>query len=273
MLTLLSQRWIWLGMAFIALSAVGRLSAQEAGIDDEEEAKPVVVRRAARFDPADRVQYIDKQFDRWGLGRATAGKTKAGLERLLEIKIKWAVEKHELSAENVRKLELAGRADIKRFMDLVDEQKQRLTVAEMVNIAPPAKKDRRVGPVLGRYRQAVEPVATFLRKELNLTNTQHELLVDLILNSTAPLSRYGELESYAVLHGIATIPKFAIRVILNDWQYDRLWALCEVAKAQEYRLVAEQYLSPQNVTVYDNTREGLRQLDQDFSSRRVKVTK
>src|SRR5262249_42190259 len=82
--------------------------------DDEDEApEPAHVHR--------RIIVPDDYFDRWMLGSPRGGKQlQQWMEALLRQKIKDIERSHRLTAEQKKKLELAGRGDIKRLSDEVE---------------------------------------------------------------------------------------------------------------------------------------------------------
>jgi hypothetical protein len=68
----------------------------------------------------------EANFDSWLFGDIQDGRARRQwLEYRLRVKTTQVASKHELSPEQIKKLQLAGRGDIKRFFDQVEEMRLR----------------------------------------------------------------------------------------------------------------------------------------------------
>ncbi len=244
----LSSGWLISSVALLhAVIGVGpRAYAQAEG--EPEEDQPIVRRRA--------VFVSDQQFDQWFFGReGGADKARHALEADLLERIRSNGFSHYLTAEQEKKLELAGMRDIQRFFDGVREKREMLDrVAEdrgQVRAILLDLQTSRRNPLGDRvfnekslyakildktlrsenvhagnqafYRSRVDRVVSGWDRELDLSSKQHDLLVELIAQETPALKRYhGEYEAIAVTFQAARLPKGRFERILEGFQVQRL---------------------------------------------------
>jgi hypothetical protein len=185
---------------------------------------------------------------------------------------------YDLTPEQQKKLELAGRGDIKRFLDRVSELKTRLdqtegdrievrlaahdiaslrsefqrndfdddtlfskTLKRMLTPEQRARYEDR--DRVAAYRTRVNWVLMPLRRELGLSRTQHLRLLELIAKETRPLRKYGELDEDAILLQASRLPATRLRPIFDEAQWRRLGKRFERARWMEGLLVEEGYLA------------------------------
>jgi hypothetical protein len=65
-----------------------------------------------------------ENFDLWLVGEDSAARPERHLEEILLTSIRDAAREHDLNAGQRRKLQLAGRGDIKRFFDRVEDRRR-----------------------------------------------------------------------------------------------------------------------------------------------------
>ena len=91
--------------------------------EDEPDPKPLIVPAPIRPNPG--LQFSDRQIDRWLFGLdGDADSARLLSELRLKSRIDYIDRLCSLTPDQRRKLELAGRGDIKRFFDQVAERKK-----------------------------------------------------------------------------------------------------------------------------------------------------
>jgi hypothetical protein len=185
---------------------------------------------------------------------------------------------YDLTPEQVTKLELAGRGEIKRFFDRFSEMKKQVDHSEggrievrlaardiesirrefqrgyfdddslfskmLKKMLTPAQRARYEDrDRVASYRTRVNWVLMPLRRELGLTREQHLRFLQVIAGETRPLQRYGELDEDAILLQASRLPEARLRPIFNDAQWRRLGKRFDRVKWMEGLLVEEGYLA------------------------------
>lgn len=183
--------------------------------------------------------------------------------------------KYALTASQRKKLELAGRLDAKRFFDRVEDMKaeyrrsqgdwnqvghtvlelQKLfghphselfgdhsmlakTLRTTLTAEQIARNDRNV------YRTRVEWAAQLLDIRLKLSAEQHRRLVDLIVEETPPIRRYGSFDYDAIMFQMSRLPPEKLRAAIGEAQCRELAIRFEQARRLEGVLRSEGYLPP-----------------------------
>ena len=183
---------------------------------------------------------------------------------------------YDLTPEQERKLELAGRGDIKRFFDRlaamkklfdrpeedrVDDRVNRgdiqslrqefqrnyfeddslfsKTLKRMLTSEQHTRYEER--DRVASYRTRVHWVLFPLDRELRLSRKQHQRLLDAIVKGTRPLEKYGELDDDAILLQASRLPEAQLRPIFDDAQWRRLKERFDQAKRMENILVERGY--------------------------------
>ena len=179
-----------------------------------------------------------------------------------------------LTAEQKKKLRVAGNRDIHRFFDAVQEKKKLLDRAredrlqfiaifrDLRSFQVQAREENLFGDaslfgknlrktlsceqVAGRaidvYRARVESVVSSLDERLGLSPEQHRRLVTVILEETPALQRYGEYDTHAVLFQASRLPEAHLKRILDEGQLRLLSEKFLLARAYEKVLDAKGYL-------------------------------
>ena len=216
---------------------------------------------------------LDKTVEQWIYGGNGAEGIRKRIEAALTQDIKRFDQKYGLTPAQKKKLELAGRYDMKRFFDRVEEAKaeyrrvkgdwnqvgnrifelQRmqnhvftelfgdesmLTKTLKTNLTPEqiTRHDKAV------YRQRVEWMAALLHNRLNLNPDQRRGLVTLIVEETPPLRRYGSFDYDAIMLQLSRLPRERLRTVLDEGQCRELTVRFDQARRMESILVSEGYL-------------------------------
>jgi hypothetical protein len=228
----------------------------------------------------------DDQIEIWLLGGVGgADKARRYLESYLAKQINRIDVLSRLTPEQKKKLEAAGRGDLKRFFDRIEEAKQAIHCAqEDINevraimtrlnqslrnpllrnpgaylfgetslfaktlektLTTEQRAEQRAKDDPGTYRTRVEWMVSSLDFRLGLSPEQHERFVSVIAKETRPLQRYGSLDDQAVLLQASKLPEAKIRSMFDAAQWRQLNDRFDQAKRMEKILISEGYL-PEN---------------------------
>jgi hypothetical protein len=259
--------------AWLAIAAIPRPApAQE--LDGPEDAAPA--QRPDEIDAAPDASTLERNFEQWIFGGRGAAETRKNLESALTRDIRRFDEKYGLTPAQKKKLELAGRLDVKRFFDRVEDARseyrrakgeagwdpvaagvfelqriQNLPHAELFGDDSMLAKTLRktlTPEQVGRhektvYRARVEWMAGLLDRRLNLDAEQHRRLVSLVVDETPPLKRYGSFDYDAIMLQVARLPREKLRAALDEAQCRELALRFEQARRMESILISEGYIS------------------------------
>ena len=228
----------------------------------------------------DGVVVNDDQFERSFFSRV--GGVAHARERL-ESRLAWEIQRidrsYGLTPEQKRKLEVAGRGDIKRLFEDIRKHKERLhrarsdirlylaTVQELrpSRVEPdgffiegslfvkilkttlsPAQRARYEKDRLDFYQSRVEwALASFWSGRSTLTDEQIRRFVSLMTEKTRPLKRYGPHDFDAIWLQASKLPEEKLKPIFDDVQWYIVSNLFRQLKQRERILSAEGYL-PEN---------------------------
>jgi hypothetical protein len=268
------QRFGSLLLAAIVLGFAGNgqpAQAQDDAVAEEEE-QPARPRQAIFRSEQQFEQWFDQMvFNRTG----SLEQTRKLFEDRLSRRIRELDNKYALTAAQTKKLELAGKRDIQRFFDSVQEKKAMLnrvrddrerflelyrdlrswqvkTMAGNLfdegSLLSKTLKTTLANDRFGRdakdtYRSRVEWVVSLFDERLGLSEEQHRRLVTLIVEETPPLKRYGEYDGYAVMFQTSRLPEAKLARILNKGQMGVLHDRFLEAKTYEKVLIANGYLA------------------------------
>lgn len=272
----ISSAWRMLGWLLVALTVVtvaasphtrGQAPAED---DDPEENAP----------PQARFELPEEQFDQWlfqGQSTLAAGRTR--LETQLRLHLEGIDRVCQLSDDQRRKLQLAGRGDVKRFFDRVEDvrlkfrevRKDQNKVGEIFQRIQPLQQDLQAGlfgdvslfrRVLPRiltadqfatygkveqqrrqfhYQAKVGLAVAMLENALPMEDEQRQKLKRLILAETKPPKRFSPHDYHVVLVQLAKISEAKLKPIFDDDQ----WKQMSRQKAQMQGM--EQFLKQQGV--------------------------
>jgi hypothetical protein len=217
---------------------------------------------------------LDKTVEQWVYGGQSADAVRKRIEAALAQNIKRFDQKYGLTSDQKKKLDLAGRYDMKRFFDQVEEVKveyrrvkgdwnqmgdrifalQRTlnqlftelfgdgsmlvkTLKKNLTHEQVSRHDKAI------YRQRVEWMAGLLRNRLNLNSDQRSGLVSLVVEETPPLKRYGTFDYDAIMFQLSRVPREKLRKVLDEGQCRELKLRFDQAQRMESILVSEGYLT------------------------------
>jgi hypothetical protein len=255
----------------IRLSAAALLVILNAGAparaqdDPEPEAEQPVPRRSQPVMTAE-------QLDQW-IFRGSADAARDRLESRLVRVIDQVDQMYALTPEQRKKLEVAGRGDIKRLFDRVQETKEQLdrtaedpvrahsvflevqtlqreiqqnyfeegslfakTLKKVLTPGQHARHERDF------YRSRVDRFISFLDRPLRLSHDQHRRFVAVVVDETHPLKKYGSFEYDAMMLQASRLPEEKLKPIFDASQWRLLGGRFDRAKSLERILVTEGYL-------------------------------
>lgn len=243
--------------AWVALGLAAGTLALPSGVwgQDDWDAQPA--RPPAAADGMAVVRIPD--IDQWVLGGTLAGQTREALESQLGLHVQSVDRACGLSADQRRKLELAGHGDVKTVLAGVDELKKKYQGAQF---NPNDQKFHQViqeiqplrlrveGGLFGegsiyqkvlkrtlnpeqsaryqeeerkrrRFQYEAKIALTLARMEsmVPLDDDQRQKLTRLLLEETEPPKKFGQYDHYAVLHQMGTLNEARLRPILHDSQW------------------------------------------------------
>ncbi len=249
--------WSRLHLATALLTALGSgrpCWSQVVDVEVEEEAEVAVQPNQAVF------ILTDDQFDQWVFGgprNSKAGRNK--LDSLLALQVDDVARMCTLSEVQKKKLLLAGRGDIKRFFDQVEEKRKKFEkvkqdqtkigeiyqelvplqttlnsglfgdgsiYAKTIRRVLSEEEDARYQKVIQdknrfRYKAKVELVVAQLDQTVGFRDEQRRKLVELIVSETQPPTRYGQYDYYLVMYQADQIAEAKLKPLFQD----RQWAL------------------------------------------------
>jgi hypothetical protein len=202
----------------------------------------------------------DDQFDQWvfgNMGLGNAGAARNRLDSLLTLNVDDLERTCGLTPAQKKKLLLAGRGDIKRFFDRVEEIRKRFTkgqndqnqFAQLWQEVQPLRNAYHAGffdeesiyakalkgtltpeqvekheavvhdRTLYRYWARVDLAMELLNNEVGFTDDQRRQLVKLLHEETKPPRRLGQNDYYVVLYQLSRIPEDKIKPVFEDVQW------------------------------------------------------
>ncbi|MGB2608454.1 MAG: hypothetical protein WBC80_05730 [Isosphaeraceae bacterium] len=249
--------WFRLHLASAILAALGsgRTCWSQVTVGEEE------VENNAVLQPAQAVfMMTDDQFDQWVFGgprNSRAGRDK--LDSLLTLQVDDVARMCALSEAQKKKLLLAGRGDIKRFFDKVEEKRKKFAkvkndqtkfneiyqelvplqaalnsglfgdgsiYSKTIRRVLSEEEDARYQQVIQdknrfRYRAKVELVVAQLDQTVGFRDEQRRKLVELIMSETQTPTRFGQYDYYLVMYQAGQIAEAKLKPLFED----RQWAL------------------------------------------------
>ncbi len=240
-------------MTIVIVAAGASASAQdEDELDGEEGAGDRVARR---------VLFTEKQLDLQIFGRVeTVESARARLNNVLSQQLRTLDRQYLLTDAQRDKLLLAGRGDIKRAIDRVEELKRKLelvkyerrgviqcleeagrmrselqsgifgvnsllakTIATTITQEQKDNEDDLLREyVARRYPRSVVEVADRLVRVLNLSPEQHQRLKKLLMVKIRPPRRLGDSVYAYIMYQLSKLPEAEVRPIFSDSQWKLL---------------------------------------------------
>jgi hypothetical protein len=253
----------------LATAGGGEPAQAQDKAEEEKEEQPVQPARKPTLTAAD--------LEQWAYGPGGVDRARVRLEARLA----WEIQKIDriarLTPEQKKKLELAGRGDIKRRLDQIWEristvgggpvdrvqargilvEMQRLNVDSNPQVfgddslfaktltrtlAPEQRARHAERQILASYQLRVQWVIFPLVRQLRMSPEQQRRFVAAIVEGTRPLKRYGELDEAAILLQAARLPEAKLRPIFNESQWRRLGPHLDAARRMEKVLIEQGYV-------------------------------
>lgn len=267
-----SRTWLPL-LLLAAVPGIIALGSAVRGQDDWDAEDPVSAPMAGGFQ-AVAFEVPEETFDQWVFGGKTASQVTKRLNSLLTLQVDSVERACGLSDSQKDKLQLAGRGDMKRFFDSVEEKRKKfLEVRRDQNrfnniwqeIQPLQMKfnaglfdekslfykvlKRTLDPEQAeqyeqrererrrfRYEAKVELAVAMIETGVPLRDVQRQKLVKLLLEETEPPPRFGQDGYYVVLYKAAQLPKERLQPIFDDGQWRAITQLLARGRAMEATL-------------------------------------
>jgi hypothetical protein len=249
----MTDRLCWTPRVLSAAAALGLAWASAAAraqdIEVEEDAAP---------QPEQGVFVMnDMQFDQWVYGGVNDSAARRRFDSLLTLKIEDVDRTCGMTEDQKKKLRLAGRGDVKRFFDRVEEKRRKFQnlktdpnkVGEIFQEIQPFRQTISSG-VFGegsffaktlrntltgeqaaryekvvrdaqkfQYRARVDLVVTTLGNAAGLSADQRRRFKTLLLEETRPPKKFGQYDYYVVLIQASKLPQAKVRQIFDDAQW------------------------------------------------------
>lgn len=251
----------------IAVLALYAASDMSSHVSAQNEVLGVVVQNQFEID--------EKQFDAFVFENLrTAAAARKRLDTLLDLRTNDVDRTCRLSEIQRRKLQLAGRGDIKNFFEQVEAVRQKFLLVrkdqnkfnELWQEIQPLQTTLKAGlhgedslfyktlrnaldpQQLSRYLQVdgerkayqyrakVELVVAMLEANLPLRDEQRQKLILLILENTRPPRRFGNADYYVVLWNVSQVPKDKLRPLFEDTEWRILSQQLDQARGMEHWL-------------------------------------
>ncbi len=225
-----------------------------------------------------------QQFDQWVFGNSNvqgAPGARKKMDTLLSLQIEEMDRTCGLSDSQKEKLRLAGRGDVERFFDRVEEKRRELQdksyeqnkIGELYQQLQPFQATlngglfddgslfaKIVAKALDpeqaaryesfnrerrtfRYRAKVEMMVLKLSRSLGLRAEQQERFVQAIIEETRPPRRFGQNDYYLVLYQASTVPEERLRPIFDEAQWGLIQRLLRQGKGYEQFLKTGGYVA------------------------------
>jgi len=230
--------------------------------------------------PETRFTINEGTFNQWAFGGRSVELARQRFDTLLTVKIEDLDRTCKLSDAQKRKLHLAGRGDMKRFDDQVDEARRKYVNlsherSKLAQISTELSRFQRsfeedpfdVGSIFAktlkttlteaqavahdnsvrekvqyRFRSTVDLVVAMVDRSAGLSNEQRGAFRKLLLEETKPPRRFGTLDYHVVLWQAAKLPEAKIKPLFDDGQWRTLSRQFQQALRLEPTLVAGGYL-------------------------------
>jgi hypothetical protein len=237
--------------ALALLTAITAGAAAQAQQEDEDGIVANVMQPA----------FTDENFEQWvfqNQGNAANGRKR--IETMLALQTDDADRVCSLSDIQKKKLQLAGRGDIKRFFDRVDEVRKkfqlvkndqnkfqqiwqdiqplqttlsaglfddssifRKTLRKSLTDEQSAEYDKvEQERRTYRYRAKVEFAVAMLDNGLPLSDDQRQKLVALLVAETKPPKRFGQYDYYVIMVQMGKLPEDKLKPLFDDLQWRML---------------------------------------------------
>jgi hypothetical protein len=218
----------------------------------------------------------EQQLGQWVFGSTRAENSLEHAENALQVQIEWIATIGTLTEMQRRKLELAGRVDIRRFFDEFETLKQasptgrvrRPEYEKMWQNAQPLQFRfqeglhaneslfrRAVRSVLDKeqfakfqelenqrnrrhYRAYVKATVALIEDRIPLTSEKRSRLIDLVVETTEPPKLYGQIpyQYHVVLFQMSRIPEDELKPIFMENEWKVMQGILRQCREPDYRI-------------------------------------
>jgi hypothetical protein len=240
------NRWVSLLVSLVIIAMARPALAQD---DEDEVEAPAVVQR---------FMMSDENFDQWvfgGMGNAGAARNR--LAMLLTLQIADIEGACSLRPAQKKTLELAGRGDVKRFFESVEEKRRKFQLVKndqnkfgvfyqelqplqmkfnsglfgdgslyhktIRSTLDPAQamayEKTQKDRARFQYQAKIERVISQLDATIGFRVDQRRKLVTLLVEETPAPRKFGQYDYYVVLYNAASLPVEKIKPIFDDAQW------------------------------------------------------
>ena len=227
------------------------------------------------------VMFADENFDQWVFGGRNASAAKSRMDSLLTMKIEEVEKTCGINEAQKAKLRLAGRGDVKRFFDRVEDKRKKFQavkndqnkVNEIFQEIQPLQVTLAQGPFgegsiflkslkrsldpgqsekyerverekqLFRYRAKVDLVVAMLDNAVGFNADQRRKFAKLLVEQTKPPRKFGQWDYQVVLLQASRLPADKVKPLFDDAQWRALGQQFEQAKGMETFLLKNGFLA------------------------------
>jgi len=280
----MSERFVrpfWLALALLApvmSPAVAQVRVKQVQVRVEAEALDDAVDELVA-QPV--FMFADENFDQWlyrDLQNSAGARSR--LDALLLLRLEDVVQACSLSDTQRQKLQLAGRGDIKRFFDRVEELRRRFQlvksdqnrIGEILQEIQPLQLTFQTGPFGDtsifsktlnttltteqregyetaarerrkfRYQAGVELLVTKLDEALVMRAEQRRKFEQILIEETRPPAHFGPYDQQVVLLQAGRIPEEKLRALFDEHQWQTLTRQFQKARELEPFLKSNGFL-------------------------------
>jgi hypothetical protein len=225
---------------------------------------------------------IGREFDQRVSGRVPGiNEVRDRYESALKSRIDRTVRLYGLSEAQKKKLQLAGRGDIKRLLDRVEDTRKKARMpardADEFQAVVPDHRPLHLMPIgelfgegslfaktlkttltreqssryekaaLTRHRKTLQWVLGTWDQTLALNSEQHRRLEALLIRETRPPKRFGEEDYFGVLFQISRLPEATLKPLFREDQWAKLCVQLVEAKRKEPALKKDGYVPDNDV--------------------------
>jgi hypothetical protein len=258
--------------AWLAIAATGGPALAQRADEPDDEAP---AQNAAVFEVQVGDRQMEANIEQWIFGGQGAAEVRKKIDSALVQDVNRFDRRYGLTPVQKKKLELAGRHDIKRYFDQVEDAKaeyrrtngdwnqvgNRISELQRIQNQPHSElfgddsmlvktlKKNVTAEQVARYqkkiyRDRVEWMAGLLDKRLHLNADQHRRLVDLVAEQTPALLRYGSFDYDAIILQMSRLAPGKLRSVLDEAQCRELVLRFDQARRMQSILVSEGYVAP-----------------------------
>ncbi len=262
--------------ALALLAALGAGAVARAQEDDDPDVPPAQPQQQQHM-----MIWSDDNFDQWVFGgsrNSAAGHVR--LDSQVTLKVEEVEYVCAITEAQKKKLRLAARGDVKRFLDRVEEKRKKFQLVkgdqnkfqEFYQELQPLIQASHAGPCgegsifvktlkttlgdgqaaryesalrekrLFRYRAKIHLAVANLDNAVGMTAKQRQRLLKMLLDETRPPRKSGPYDYQVAMLQISRLPEGRVKPIFNDTQWPALRRQFDQARGMELFLTRNGYL-------------------------------